>query len=166
MRPSGAGSQQRATAAVHGHTHAGVGTARFGGLPVINPGSLRYGGYFGVLTLQREQREATRGEGSGDAARRPRWSVLGFEALQMSSCGGAAVGGGALGRLLAAPCEASSNAGQFSGRAVMPGLALALFGLASLAWSCRIARKLENCRSETCHSPLERAGILGSKEWW
>ena len=36
----------------------------------------------------------------------------------------------------------------------------------SLASSCRIARRLESCRSETCHTPLERAGILGRNEWW
>ena len=31
----------------------------------------------------------------------------------------------------------------------------------SLASSCRIARRLESCCSETCHTPLERTGILG-----
>ena len=188
---AGASMQQRTAAVVHGHTHAGVGAARLGSLPVTNPGSLRYGGYFGILTLQRDAHSDahadthgdahsdthadahgaahanTHGAAHGDTARRPRWRVLGVESLQMNSCGGAAAGdGGALGRLLAAPCEAV----RFWS-VVTPGLGLALVGLSSLAWSCRISRKLDSChlcrsRSESCHSPLERARILGGKDWW
>ena len=41
---------------------------------------------------------------------------------------------GALGRLLAAPCEA----GRFSWRALLPALALALVGLVPLAWLSNI----------------------------
>ena len=41
---------------------------------------------------------------------------------------------GALGRLLAAPCEA----GRFSWRALLPALALALVGLVPLAWPLNI----------------------------
>jgi hypothetical protein len=120
---------------------------------VLNPGSVRYGGYFGVLTLQQQPARPE------DGGARPRWSVLGYEALQLSSCAGA--DGGVLGRLLAARCES----GPFSWPAVVPGLALGLVGLVSLAWSCHIRRR-DSCRSETCHYPLERAGILASKEWW
>ena len=45
--------QRQVTAVLHGHTHAGVGSGRLGRLPIVNPGSLRYGGRFGLLTLQR-----------------------------------------------------------------------------------------------------------------
>ena len=46
--------QRQCVAVVHGHTHAGVGLSSLGRVPVINPGSLRFGRRFGLLTLRRE----------------------------------------------------------------------------------------------------------------
>ena len=49
--------QKQATVSIHGHTHVGVGQSHVGRVPVVNAGSLRYGGRFALLDLQR--REAT-----------------------------------------------------------------------------------------------------------
>lgn len=48
--------QERGTILVHGHTHAGVGSASVGRVPVVNAGSLRYGSKYGVLTLEQHLR--------------------------------------------------------------------------------------------------------------
>ena len=102
--------------------------------------------------------------------------MLGFESLQMSSCDGALAGDGALLRLLAPRCD-TGHFGSYllhsDSPGFLPGLGLALVGLCALAWSYRIARKLgrqtdrasDNCRTENCHSPVERTRILGSKDW-
>lgn len=51
--------QERVIANVHGHTHHAPGQAWLGGVRVINPGSLRYGANFCLLSLKRRD-EASR----------------------------------------------------------------------------------------------------------
>lgn len=46
--------QERLVANVHGHVHNSPGKAWVGGVPVVNPGSLRYGGNYAVLTMRRQ----------------------------------------------------------------------------------------------------------------
>ena len=41
---------------LHGHTHAADGTSRVGAMQVLNPGSLRYGGRFGTIRVNRAAR--------------------------------------------------------------------------------------------------------------
>jgi Icc-related predicted phosphoesterase len=67
--------QQRAVALVHGHTHAGSGSAHIGRLPIFNPGSLRYGGTFGLLELQR----------GGAMQHHSRWRVTSAHQLQLGA---------------------------------------------------------------------------------
>ena len=67
--------QQRAVALVHGHTHAGSGSAHLGRLPIFNPGSLRYGGTFGLLELQR----------GGAKQQHSRWRVASAHELQLGA---------------------------------------------------------------------------------
>lgn len=49
--------QQRVVANIHGHTHNAAGQSWVGAIPIINPGSLRYGDRYGVLTLRRTSPE-------------------------------------------------------------------------------------------------------------
>ena len=72
-RPS---QQRRVLVALHGHTHAGVGSSMLGRVRVVNPGSLRYGSTYSLLQLQRD------GE---------RWRVARADHRQLGSCSG---GGG------------------------------------------------------------------------
>lgn len=71
-------AQRRVAVVIHGHTHAGVGAARLGRLPIINPGSLRFGRRFGIITLARP------------AASRGQWRISTVEHLDL---GGACVRG-------------------------------------------------------------------------
>uniref|UniRef100_A0A7S1C9Z9 Calcineurin-like phosphoesterase domain-containing protein n=1 Tax=Bicosoecida sp. CB-2014 TaxID=1486930 RepID=A0A7S1C9Z9_9STRA len=58
--------QARVVCNVHGHTHNAAGQAWLGGVRVINPGSLRYGANFGLLSLRRRDE-------------RSRWRVVACE---------------------------------------------------------------------------------------
>jgi len=42
---------------LHGHTHQGMGLARLGGVPILNPGSTLHGGSFSIVTLRRREEE-------------------------------------------------------------------------------------------------------------
>eukprot|EP00180_Rhodochaete_pulchella_P001092 Plantae.Rhodophyta-Rhodochaete_pulchella.ctg19089.p1 GENE.Plantae.Rhodophyta-Rhodochaete_pulchella.ctg19089~~Plantae.Rhodophyta-Rhodochaete_pulchella.ctg19089.p1 ORF type:complete len:176 (+),score=17.99 Plantae.Rhodophyta-Rhodochaete_pulchella.ctg19089:31-528(+) len=45
--------QARVVCNIYGHVHASPGQAWLGSVPVINPGSIRHGGNFALLTLRR-----------------------------------------------------------------------------------------------------------------
>mmetsp|Transcript_30925 Transcript_30925/g.75417 ORF Transcript_30925/g.75417 Transcript_30925/m.75417 type:complete len:305 (-) Transcript_30925:74-988(-) len=50
--------QKSCVMAMHGHTHQGIGFARIGGVPILNPGSILHSDSFSILTLERKGAEA------------------------------------------------------------------------------------------------------------
>lgn len=70
--------QGRAVAAVHGHTHAGVGSTHLGATRVVNPGSLRFGRSYAMLRFVRSGR---------------RWRLLGVEHHTLGHCAAPTDGG-------------------------------------------------------------------------
>ena len=131
--------QRRAVLAVHGHTHAGVGSAFLGRVLVLNPGSLRHGGQFGLLRLER----AADGDGAG-------WDVAAFELHRLRDCAGA----GKPPHALRPPCDDAPPAG---GRAFL--FALAAVVTLAVVLRCRRPAARHDARVEA-HSAVERARCL------
>ena len=124
---------------MHGHTHAGVGSAFLGRVLVLNPGSLRHGGQFGLLRLER----AADGAGAG-------WDVAAFELHRLRDCAGA----GKPPHALRPPCDDAPVAG---GRAFLFALAAGRRQRSTIASATTAAR--HDVRVEA-HSAVERARCL------
>mmetsp|Transcript_13890 Transcript_13890/g.23033 ORF Transcript_13890/g.23033 Transcript_13890/m.23033 type:complete len:374 (-) Transcript_13890:77-1198(-) len=75
---SSASAQQRIAVVLHGHAHAAVGTSRLGRVAIVNVGSLRYGGFFGIIDLKRA---------TGGHPGTRRWQISGLLQLQLEGCG-------------------------------------------------------------------------------
>eukprot|EP00465_Bigelowiella_longifila_P005589 CAMPEP_0185258970 /NCGR_PEP_ID=MMETSP1359-20130426/7835_1 /TAXON_ID=552665 /ORGANISM="Bigelowiella longifila, Strain CCMP242" /LENGTH=292 /DNA_ID=CAMNT_0027844705 /DNA_START=8 /DNA_END=886 /DNA_ORIENTATION=+ len=56
--------QKSCILSMHGHTHQGMGLARVGGIPVLNPGSILHTGSYSLVTLHRKKQAASKTDNS------------------------------------------------------------------------------------------------------
>mmetsp|Transcript_38883 Transcript_38883/g.62320 ORF Transcript_38883/g.62320 Transcript_38883/m.62320 type:complete len:347 (-) Transcript_38883:163-1203(-) len=51
--------QKSCILSMHGHTHQGMGLARVGGVPILNPGSILHTGSYSLVTLRKKKQTST-----------------------------------------------------------------------------------------------------------